>query len=134
VTNQGNRTIEQYNGATGAYIGTLVPASGGISDPIDIAIAPDGNLFISGGPPNTDSVLKFNRLNGGSMGVFATGVHGAEEPPLDDGESTWVEPDRAALPAFATQHGRGPRGAVHILREQPQRFADTAPGTVEQDE
>jgi hypothetical protein len=91
VTSQVPKTIEQYNGATGAYIGTLVPASGGIGDPLDIAIAPDGNLFVTGGfptggPHETVNVLKFNRLSGASMGVFATGILGAQGMTVDSGQ------------------------------------------------
>ncbi|MEH1852318.1 hypothetical protein [Nostoc sp.] len=41
--------ISRFNGKTGAFIDTFIPAgSGGLNDPVKPVFVPDGNLYVSG--------------------------------------------------------------------------------------
>jgi hypothetical protein len=56
-------SVLRYNGTTGAYIGTFVPAgSGGLSGPAYLAFRPDGFLYVSS--QNDGAVYRYNATTG----------------------------------------------------------------------
>jgi WD40 repeat protein len=56
--------IKRYNGTTGAFINTFVPASsGGLAQPTDMTFGPDGNLYVS------SMAFEIKRYNG-TTGAF----------------------------------------------------------------
>ena len=69
--------VDEFNGTTGAFVGTLIGTAGlgsvGITDPSDMEIGPDGHLYISNHISTpTASVWKFNITTGAFMGTFAS--------------------------------------------------------------
>jgi streptogramin lyase len=66
TTNLGG--ILRYDGTTGAFIDTFVPAgSGGLGSPYGITFGPDGNLYVSGMSGN---ILRFNGKTGAFIDTF----------------------------------------------------------------
>src|SRR5262245_47218245 len=51
VLNEFSNNVLEFNGTTGAFVGTLISPAGlgsvGITDPSDMEIGPDGHLYIS---------------------------------------------------------------------------------------
>jgi WD40 repeat protein len=83
VTSQNDKTIKEYNGTTGAFVG--VAASGGaLGDPLGVAIGLDGNLLVSDG--QTNQVKRYNSSTGMFMDVFAsTNLAGPEGMTIHNG-------------------------------------------------
>jgi WD40 repeat protein len=69
VTSQGNKTVRQYSGTTGAFVG--VAASGGaLGDPTGVVVDVDGNLLVSDG--QTNEVKRYDGATGGFLNVVAS--------------------------------------------------------------
>jgi DNA-binding beta-propeller fold protein YncE len=83
VTSQFDKTVREYQGTTGAFVG--VAASGGaLGDPLGLAIGLDGNLLVSDG--QTNQVKRYASATGTFMGVFAsTGLAGPAGMTIHDG-------------------------------------------------
>jgi outer membrane protein assembly factor BamB len=72
--------ILRYNGQTGAFMNTFVPAgSGGMLKPFSILFGPSGNVYIGSAgaatgsqtaEPHTSTVLRFDGANGAFLGTF----------------------------------------------------------------
>jgi hypothetical protein len=69
----------RFNGATGAFIDTFVPAlSGGLMLPIGLAFGPDDNLYVS----SFNDVLRYNGTTGAFMDAFIPGGTGGLDRPV----------------------------------------------------
>ncbi len=69
VLNRASASVSRYNGQTGAFINTFVPAgSGGLSVPYGLAFGPDGNLYASSSGSN--SLLRYNGQTGAFIDAF----------------------------------------------------------------
>jgi WD40 repeat protein len=69
VTSQNDKTVKDYNGATGAFVD--VAASGGaLGDPLGVVIGLDGNLLVSDG--QTNQVKRYSSATGTFIDVFAS--------------------------------------------------------------
>lgn len=81
VGNSRGNNIVAYSQAGGLPLGEFIPAGrGGLTDPDDLAIGPDGKLYVSSGAdPETSAILRFDRHTGAFLGVFASG-HGMHRP------------------------------------------------------
>src|SRR5262249_32956248 len=75
-----NGSVMRFNATTGTFIDTFIPAgSHGLSGPVGLALAPDGNLLVSG--MDSSNILKFNATTGAFMSTFvAPGVGGLKNP------------------------------------------------------
>jgi hypothetical protein len=72
--------ILRYNGQTGAFMDTFIPAgSGGMLTPYSIVFGPSGNLYVGSGgtgngsfnvDPHTSTVLRFDGATGAFLGTF----------------------------------------------------------------
>ncbi len=85
VASAGNDQILRYDGTTGAFIdafiapGTKGLAVGVLDYPVDQAIGPDGNLYVSS--QLNDSILRFDRVTGQFIDVFVPpGTGGLDGP------------------------------------------------------
>jgi DNA-binding beta-propeller fold protein YncE len=81
VGNSRGHNVVAYSQLSGAPLGELIPAGrGGLDDPDDLAIGPDGKLYVSSGhDPATSAILRYDRHTGAFLGVFASG-HGLHRP------------------------------------------------------
>jgi hypothetical protein len=81
VGNSRGNNVVAYAQATGLSLGEFIPAGrGGLNDPDDLAIGPDGKLYVSSGhDPETSAILRFDRRTGAFIDVFASG-HGLHRP------------------------------------------------------
>ena len=69
VTSQNDKTVKEYNGTTGAFVG--VAASGGaLGDPLGVVLGLDGNLLVSDG--QTNQVKRYASATGTFIDVFAS--------------------------------------------------------------
>src|SRR6516164_10531070 len=69
VTSQFDKTVREYQGTTGAFVG--VAASGGaLGDPLGLAIGLDGNLLVSDG--QTNQVKRYSSATGTFIDVFVS--------------------------------------------------------------
>jgi len=69
VTSQFDKTVREYQGITGAFVG--VAASGGaLGDPLGLAVGLDGNLLVSDG--QTNQVKRYSSATGTFIDVFAS--------------------------------------------------------------
>ncbi|WP_164928607.1 NHL repeat-containing protein [Gloeobacter violaceus] len=59
--------VDQYDGVTGAFIGTFASGNG-LSNPTGLAFGPDGNLYVA--DSDTSSILEFNGSTGAYEGIF----------------------------------------------------------------
>jgi streptogramin lyase len=89
-------TIMRFNGTTGAYIDTPVPAnSKGLYDPNGMAIGPDRNLYISsegeGIPSNPNVIFRLN-LQNNVLTEFVSS-NGDASPGLNEPEGIVFGPD-----------------------------------------
>jgi DNA-binding beta-propeller fold protein YncE len=76
VLNEFSKNVLKFNGTTGAYIGPLIStaalASGSITDPNDMEIGTDGNLYImSHFNEGGKNITRFNATTGALVGVFS---------------------------------------------------------------
>jgi WD40 repeat protein len=83
VTSQNDKTVKEYNGTTGAFVG--VAASGGaLGDPLGVVIGLDGNLLVS--DAQTNQVKRYASSTGMFMDVFAsTNLAGPEGMTIHNG-------------------------------------------------
>jgi DNA-binding beta-propeller fold protein YncE len=83
VTSQLDKTVREYNGATGAFV--KVAASGGaLGDPLGLVFGPDGNLLVSDG--QTNQVKEYDSTTGAFIKVFAsTDLDGPEGMTIHQG-------------------------------------------------
>ena len=65
----GHRQVLRYDGRRVEVF--VPPGSGGLGAPNDVALGPDGNLYVADGFFGTNSILRFNGTTGRFMGVFA---------------------------------------------------------------
>ncbi|MCC5831203.1 MAG: PEP-CTERM sorting domain-containing protein [Phycisphaeraceae bacterium] len=85
--------IAEYDLTTGGFVGMLVPAgSGGLDEPIGMALGPDGALYVSSAW--TGSVLKYDAHTGAFLGTFADGFNLPTGLTYADG--SFYVPDRSA--------------------------------------
>ena len=76
VLNETSKNVLKFNGTTGAYIGPLIStatlASGSITDPNDMEIGADGNLYImSHFNEGGNNITRFDAMTGALVGVFS---------------------------------------------------------------
>jgi hypothetical protein len=69
VTSQNDKTVKEYNGITGAFVG-IVASGGALGDPLGVAIGLDGNLLVSDG--QTNQVKRYASATGTFTDVFAS--------------------------------------------------------------
>src|ERR1041385_6463853 len=76
VLNEFSKNVLKFNGTTGALIGTLITSTSlgaVISDPDDMELGPDGNLYIMGhGADGLVNIHRFNGTSGAYIGAFST--------------------------------------------------------------
>src|SRR4051794_39255760 len=88
VSSNSSASVERFDLATGAWLGSFVPAgSGGLSSPDGMAFGPDGNLYVCN--ERASSVLRYDGRTGASLGTFVAsgsgGVEGAGGPAFGPG-------------------------------------------------
>jgi DNA-binding beta-propeller fold protein YncE len=69
VTSQLDKTVREYDGATGAFV-KVAAAGGALGDPLGVLIGADGNLLVSDG--QTNEVKRFDRATSAFIDVFAS--------------------------------------------------------------
>jgi len=69
VSSTGGARVLQYDGSTGAFLGTFA-SEGGLNTPEGLAFGPDGNLYVSSF--NSSQVLRFDGRTGALLGAFAS--------------------------------------------------------------
>ena len=69
VGGEGSGAIYRFNSGTGAWVQTLVT---GLNHPTGLAMGPDGSLLVLAG----NQVRRYDRSNGASLGVLASGAAG----------------------------------------------------------
>lgn len=72
VSSGDTNSVQEYNGATGAFVTTFVPrGSGGLAVPWGLTFGANGDLFVSS--RDTNSVLEYNGTTGAFVRTFASG-------------------------------------------------------------
>jgi DNA-binding beta-propeller fold protein YncE len=81
VAYQNSNEVLQFNGTTGAYIGSFVSGYS-LSFPRALAFGPDGNLYVNSETgTNTSEIDRFNGSTGAFMNTFvASGSGGMDDP------------------------------------------------------
>jgi len=80
VSNTLSNNVVSLNSATGAYLGDFIAAdSGGLTDPDDLTLGPDGHLYVSSGTDTNGQILRYDGKTGIFIDVFAQG-HGMKRP------------------------------------------------------
>ncbi len=69
ISDVGTNSIKEFNGSTGAYMGTFAQG-GGLSVPFGLAYGPDNNLYVSS--LGNSKILEYNGSTGAFIGTFAT--------------------------------------------------------------
>ncbi|MGK7904567.1 MAG: PEP-CTERM sorting domain-containing protein, partial [Hormoscilla sp.] len=65
-----NDQVLRYDGTTGFFLDVFA-SGGGLNEPTDITLGPDGNLYVSS--VETDQVLRYDGTTGFFLDVFASG-------------------------------------------------------------
>lgn len=79
VGNTRGDNVVMIDEKTGAYLGDFIAAgSGGLTDPDDLTLGPDGKVYVSSGSNTTGSILRYSS-SGVFIDTFATG-HGLMRP------------------------------------------------------
>ncbi len=82
VANNLTHAVEEYDGGSGAFVRTLVtPGSGGLNNPVGMALAADGNLVVVS--KGTDSLLGYDGATGAALGVVADLAAAGFTVPVD---------------------------------------------------
>src|SRR5262245_17983192 len=69
VSSNSSASVERFDLATGAWLGSFVPAgSGGLSSPDGMTFGLDGNLYVCN--ERASSVLRYDGRTGASLGTF----------------------------------------------------------------
>jgi len=79
--NSAANAVQEFNGTTGALVNTfnIAAGSGGLSGPLDLIFAPNGNLLVSSS--NTNQVLRYDANTGAFLGALVnTGAGGLNFP------------------------------------------------------
>lgn len=75
VLNTFSLNVLRFDGASGAYLGTLITptslGSVGLTDPNDMELGPDGNLYMMSHHNDGANIFKFDSLTGAYLGIFA---------------------------------------------------------------
>jgi streptogramin lyase len=106
VSSEFSHSILRYDGASGAFVDTFVPSgSGGLDQPTGVTQGPDGNFYVSS--KGSGQILRFSKVNGSFLGVFAYG--GGLTAPFDlafgpDG-NLYVAHDEAGAGGVVRYHG-----------------------------
>jgi sugar lactone lactonase YvrE len=80
VGNTRGHNVVSLNSSTGAFLGDFIAAgSGGLTDPDDLTVGPDGHLYVSSGTPTSGQILRYHGKTGAFIGVFAQG-NGMKRP------------------------------------------------------
>lgn len=80
VSNTLGNNVVSLNSDTGAYLGDFVAAnSGGLTNPDDMTVGPDGHLYVSSGTDTTGQILRYHGTTGAFIDVFAQG-NGMKRP------------------------------------------------------
>ena len=128
VLDEFSKNVLKFNGTTGAFITNFIPTSSilttaGITDPADMELGADGNLYIMGhGAVGGNNIHRFNGITGAYMGVWsAIGVdrhqHGLAFGPGGDlyqgvvdakNIERWSGATGAPLGVFASNASMGP--------------------------
>jgi WD40 repeat protein len=81
VSGQDDDAVSRYNGTTGAFINTFVPAgTGGMKTVRDIIFDPDGELLVAS--RDTNSILKYDGKTGKSLGEMVHAGDGGLTKPI----------------------------------------------------
>ncbi len=73
VSNTRGDNVVMIDDKTGAYLGDFITAgSGGLTDPDDVTIGPDGKVYVSSGGNTTGSILRYSS-SGAFIDTFTTG-------------------------------------------------------------
>ena len=75
VLNEFSHNVLKFDGTTGAFISEFISpttlGSAGVTDPDDMEIGPDGNLYVMSHGSETANIFKFNGSTGLYLGIFA---------------------------------------------------------------
>jgi hypothetical protein len=92
-------TILRYDGTTGAFKGTYVPAgSGGMETPQGLVFGPDGDLYVASGSysgTTPGSVLQFEGPSGPNPGAVVSAFIPSGSSPLNTPDGLLFGPDAA---------------------------------------
>jgi WD40 repeat protein len=78
--NLNDSSVEIFDGITGVYLKTLVaPTSGGLDSPQNLAIGPDGNLYVTSW--GTNSVKRYDMNSGAYIDDFVPSGSGGLQAP-----------------------------------------------------
>ena len=78
VSSRGTNSVKHYNSATGAFLSDFVtPNGGGLNTTQEVALGPDGHLYVSG--RFTNAILKYDGQTGAFLGRFTSG-YDLDEP------------------------------------------------------
>ncbi len=72
-------SIFRFEETTGAFLQQFAPQSGGLDDPIQTIIGPDGNLYATG--ERSDNVVRYNPITGAKIDEFVTANSGGLNSP-----------------------------------------------------
>lgn len=73
VSNTRSDNVVMIDDKTGAYLGDFITAgSGGLTDPDDVTLGPDGKVYVSSGGNTTGSILRYSS-SGAFIDTFSTG-------------------------------------------------------------
>src|SRR5207247_2315517 len=79
VVNGNTNAVLEFDGTTGAALGTFVSSgSGGLSLPVGLDFGPDGALYVAS--LNNNKVAKFDAATGASLGDFVAPGSGVNGP------------------------------------------------------
>lgn len=76
VLNEFSHNVLEFNGTTGSFVGTLIDSSAlgsvGVTDPNDMELGADGNLYVTSHFSTGGNIWRFNSTTGAFVDVFAS--------------------------------------------------------------